>query len=108
MGDTYLHSLINESVEQVANSQAALEAQVKAQKINQVVDKLEERYNAPETVVKDLVASFLLPEVEKEQLRRVVATDQKKFAEATRRSIEKAVVGVEQKFREQGGGEPTS
>ena len=52
-----------------ARDKALQEAKLKAATISGLIDGLEEKYNSPDVVVKDLVASFLLPAVEREGLR---------------------------------------
>jgi hypothetical protein len=67
---------------------------LKAEKINDVVDKLEERYNRPEVVVQDLIASFLLPEVDRQLVREEVAVDQAKVSLAVRDALSAATEQV--------------
>ena len=83
-----------EQLEQVADDTAAQEALLKAEKINEVVDKLEERYNRPEVVVQDLVASFLLPEVDRQLVREEVAVDQAKVSLGVRDALRVATEEV--------------
>ena len=94
--DKYLSEVIGDKLEQVADDTAAQEALLKAEKINEVVDKLEERYNRPEVVVQDLVASFLLPEVDRQLVREEVAVDQAKVSLAVRDSLSVATEQVSQ------------
>ena len=79
----------------MAEDTAAQESLLKAEKINEVVDRLEERYNQPEVVVQDLVASFLLPEVDRQLVREEVAVDQAKISLAVRDSLAEATEAVE-------------
>ena len=92
--DKYLSEVIFDKLEQVADDTAAQEALLKAEKINEVVDKLEERYNRPEVVVQDLLASFLLPEVDRQLVREEVAVDQAKVSLAVRDSLSAAAEQV--------------
>ena len=93
--DKYLSEVINDTAERVAEDTAAQESLLKAEKINEVVDRLEERYNQPEVVVQDLVASFLLPEVDRQLVREEVAVDQAKISLAVRDSLAEATEAVE-------------
>jgi hypothetical protein len=74
----------------VAQDTAAQETLLKAEKINEVVDKLEERYNRPEVIVQDLVASFLLPEVDRQLIREEMALDQAKVSLSVRDALSTA------------------
>eukprot|EP01047_Picozoa_sp_COSAG01_P007569 COSAG01_NODE_289_length_19391_cov_119.323122_5_plen_649_part_00 len=85
--DRYLSEIMQGRVEAVAEDTAAQESLLKAEKINAVVDRLEERYNRPEVIVQDLVASYLLPEVDRQLLREEMALDQAKLSLAVRNTL---------------------
>jgi hypothetical protein len=38
--------------------------------LNKFIDKVEERRNKPEVQIKDLVSSFLIPDVQRKKLQR--------------------------------------
>jgi hypothetical protein len=50
--------------------QAFKEAQLKVKKLNNIIDKMEERRNKPEVLIKDLVSSFLIPDVQRKKIQR--------------------------------------
>jgi len=50
--------------------QAYEEAKLKVQTLNNFIDKVEERRNKPEVLIKDLVSSFLIPDVQRKKLQR--------------------------------------
>eukprot|EP00741_Cyanophora_paradoxa_P003327 tig00000692_g3233.t1 len=85
--DSYLEEIVAGVIDRSAEEQAAHEARVKAERINTIVDLLEERYNDPETIVTDLVRSFLLPEVERSRLRHAVEQEQRKHIHAAHNEI---------------------
>jgi pregnane X receptor len=92
--DKYLTEVIGEQLERVADDTAAQEALHKAEKINGIVDQLEERYNRPEVIVQDLLASFLLPEVDRQLVREEIAVDQAKVSLAVRDALSTATEQV--------------
>jgi len=61
-----------------------------------VVDKLEERYNRPEVIVQDLVASFLLPEVDRQLVREEMALEMAKVSLAVRDTLVTTTAEVEE------------
>ncbi|KAJ3279411.1 Cilia- and flagella-associated protein 91, partial [Borealophlyctis nickersoniae] len=70
--ESYLEDIVAESVDRVASSAAREQVREYARKINEVVDEIERRQSTvqgEDMTVADLVASFLIPEVEKETLR---------------------------------------
>eukprot|EP00743_Colponemidia_sp_Colp-15_P003486 GILK01003764.1.p1 GENE.GILK01003764.1~~GILK01003764.1.p1 ORF type:complete len:665 (+),score=144.46 GILK01003764.1:160-2154(+) len=95
--DSYLQSIITESVSKASAKQAMEEAKLKAERINKIVDALEEQYNSPETIVKELVNSFLLPEVQREKVQRNVQLQERRFIEAAHRTIRKTMDATETK-----------
>lgn len=94
--DNFLSEIISKRVERAAQDSAAQESLLKAEKINEVVDKLEERYNRPEVIVQDLVASFLLPEVDRQLVREEMALEMAKVSLAVRDTLVTTTAEVEE------------
>ena len=69
------------------------EAHAKVTCVNAIVDELEAERNSPEAIVKDLVSSFLMPEIEREALQRHVHVESKKFVLAAHNSIYQSGIG---------------
>merc|ERR1712100_553345 len=92
--DSYLEEVLTNTVEQAAQSRALTEARLKAAKINQVVDTLEASVQEPEVVVRELVASFLLPHVQRGQLQRRLKVEEQRFARAAMESLDKSLTEV--------------
>ncbi len=66
--DSYLQNIITHTVDTTSSVQAYAEAKLKAQTLNNFIDKMEERRNKPEVLIKDLVSSFLIPDVQRKKL----------------------------------------
>ena len=58
------------TIDNTSSLQAYQEAKLKADTLNKFIDKMEERRNKPETLIKDLVSSFLIPDVQRKKLQR--------------------------------------
>ena len=71
--------------------QAFEEAKLKVKTINQFLDKMEKKNNKPDTYVKDLVSSFLIPDVERKKVQRQVQFEERKYLEAARKTIQQSV-----------------
>ncbi|RKO83894.1 hypothetical protein BDK51DRAFT_33266, partial [Blyttiomyces helicus] len=115
--DSYLEDVIAGSVDETASVQARADVRKYADKINEIVDGIRHREEAGESdmTVADLVASFLIPEVERETLRNKIKHDQRKYLLAAHRTIYGELGTVERKpapapQRQQSGAEkrPTS
>ncbi len=68
--DSYLQGIVVNTIDTTSSLQAYEEAKLKAQTLNNFLDRIEERRNKPETFIKDLVASFLIPDVQRKKLQR--------------------------------------
>lgn len=73
--DSYLQGIVVNTIDTTSSLQAYEEAKLKAQTLNNFLDRIEERRNKPEVFIKDLVASFLIPDVQRKKLQR-----QRKYA----------------------------
>ena len=58
------------TIDNTSSLQAYQEAKLKVSKINDYLDKVERKNNHPEVIIKDLVSSFLIPDVERKKVER--------------------------------------
>jgi hypothetical protein len=56
-----------------------------------ILDGLEEELNSQEVVVRDLVASFLMPQVERTRVQDQISQEQAKFEHAARKELDVAM-----------------
>ena len=56
------------TIDNTSSLQAYQEAKLKAETLNKFIDRMEERRNKPEVIIKDLVSSFLIPDVQRKKL----------------------------------------
>jgi RNA polymerase-interacting CarD/CdnL/TRCF family regulator len=89
--DSYLQGIVVNTIDTTSSLQAYEEAKLKAQTLNNFLDKIEERRNKPETLIKDLVASFLIPDVQRKKLQRQLQFEEKKFLETAKKIIQSSV-----------------
>ncbi len=66
--DSYLQSIITKTIDDTSSSQAYQEAKLKVKSINEFLDRVENKRNKPEQLIKDLVSAFLIPDVERKRL----------------------------------------
>lgn len=88
--DTYLQNILFDAVVHRAKEQALDEAQLRAFHINRIVDNMEDRNNQPHLVVKDLVSSFLIPEVQRQKIQRQIRAEEKRNLAAARGLLKEA------------------
>ena len=92
--DSYLETILAQSVQQTSRKQAMMEANAKASFLNEIVDGLETEDVSEADVVKDLVSSFLLPEVSRADLRSQVKADQQRLVKAAHEEVMGALTNV--------------
>lgn len=74
--------------------------QQKVHRLNKIIDKVEERHNKPRHIVKDLMTSFLIPDVERRKLQKQVQLEQR-FIESSRKVIQASVNNAGQKLEQE-------
>jgi len=89
--DSYLQNIFGKTIDKTSSLQAFEEAKLKAQTLNKFIDKVEAKKNKPEVLIKDLVSSFLIPDVERKQVQKKLQFEEKKFLEAARKTIQQSV-----------------
>lgn len=96
--DSYLQNIFCNTIDKTSSLQALEEAKLKAQTLNKFIDKVESSKNKPEVLIKDLVSSFLIPDVERKQVQKKLQFEEKKFLEAARKTIQTSVSNAGQKL----------
>jgi hypothetical protein len=92
--DSYLQNIITKTIDDTSSSQAYQEAKLKVKSINEYLDKAEDKKNKPDQLIKDLVSSFLIPDIERKRLQRQLQFEERKYLEAARKTIQQSVVNT--------------
>jgi hypothetical protein len=85
--ESYLESIVNTSIETAACDLATEIARRDAEKITKFTSTAASRRGDDTIVARDLVAAFLLPEIEKETLRKRLAIEQRRIRRAADNSV---------------------
>ena len=72
--DSYINSLFTNTVNKVSKKQVIKEIEIKANKLNKIVDSIENKFVRDDVRIRDLVSSFIIPEIERKKKQ-----DQSKF-----------------------------
>ena len=96
--DSYLHNIITGTIDDTSSQQAYFEAKLKVKSINEFLDKQEAKRNSPAQLIKDLVSSFLIPDIDRKQNQRNVQLEERKFLEAARKTIQQSVINTGSKL----------
>lgn len=89
--DSYLQNIISNTIDNTSSMQAFEEAKLKVKTINQFLDKTEKRNNQPDVYIRDLVQSFLIPDVDRKWNQRQIQYQERKYLEAARKIIKDSV-----------------
>jgi hypothetical protein len=99
--------LVDDILEEVAteqsHAQARHELHVRSAGVDGIVLQLENDLDSDETVVRELVASFLLPHVQRQHVRRQVAQEQRKYVTAAHALLTEVATGMSQPKPEPSG-----
>jgi hypothetical protein len=91
--DTYLESVLAQAVHETAEKQSMVEINAKAAFLNGIVDEIDDAERSDADVVKDLVSTFLLPEVSRADLQTYVESVQTARLRATKEELLSAIAG---------------
>ncbi|GMF10576.1 unnamed protein product [Phytophthora lilii] len=86
--------VLEEVVLEQSHAQALHELHVSSAGVDGIVLKLENELDSDETVVRELVASFLLPHVQRQHVRRQVTQEQRKYVTAAYALLTEMAAGM--------------
>jgi len=85
--DSWLMSVINETVDVTAKEQSTVELSLRSQYVNKIIDDLEYKANKPQLIIKDLLHSYMLPQVQREIAKKGFQRDNKRFGNAVNKVL---------------------
>ena len=88
--DSYLNEVVREAVDGAASDTASREMRVMRGGLAPSISRLEDERNTADVVVRDVVSSFLMPEVQRTRARRDMASSDRRFAEAAEYAAKEA------------------
>jgi hypothetical protein len=66
--DSYINNLFSNTVNNVSKKQVMREIEIKANKLNKIVDRIENDFIGDDVRVRDLVSSFIIPEIDRKKV----------------------------------------
>jgi len=94
--ESYTSELLAEKTDEVAHSQAVAEVTGNAAAVAPIANLAGTSEEQQDDTIRDLVASFLLPEVERHRVRQQIQEEEKRFVDAAHKSIQQIVQDVEE------------
>ncbi|KAG7393508.1 hypothetical protein PHYPSEUDO_007345 [Phytophthora pseudosyringae] len=92
----FVDDVLEEVALEQAHAQALHELHVRSAGVDGIVLQLENEMDSDETVVRELVASFLLPHVQRQHVRRQVTQEQMKYMTAAHTLLTDMAAGMSQ------------
>lgn len=85
--DSYINSLLSSNVNKVSKKQVMREIEIKAKKLNTIVDMIEGEFIKDDITVKDLVSTFIIPEISRKKVEDKTELEEKRFIETAKDTI---------------------
>jgi hypothetical protein len=95
--DSYMDELVNDQLEGQAHAQAITEITGNPDAVAPLANLGQGNEEEDDESIRDLVASFLLPEVERHRVREQIQQEERRYVDAAHKSIEDSVKDVEDK-----------
>eukprot|EP00331_Platyophrya_macrostoma_P030688 CAMPEP_0176453828 /NCGR_PEP_ID=MMETSP0127-20121128/29490_1 /TAXON_ID=938130 /ORGANISM="Platyophrya macrostoma, Strain WH" /LENGTH=552 /DNA_ID=CAMNT_0017842801 /DNA_START=223 /DNA_END=1881 /DNA_ORIENTATION=+ len=89
--DTYLSRMVGDAVEKASSRQAGMMAKIRKEEIDKQIEKLENKQSKPPSVIKDLLLSFLIPNIQRSKVQKQIAIEEKRFIESAKRSVKETL-----------------
>merc|ERR1719174_1153838 len=96
--DSYVDELIEEMSDTAAADAALKEISLSHSVMNPIMNQLEAGNTKESDVIRDLLSSMLLPEVEKRMLRREIEMEERRFVDAAHKSITNMMSDVKEEL----------
>lgn len=90
-GADFIQDIIRDVIQEQAHVAAMDELDVMTHGVSGIVTQLEAEFNSEQAIVKELVASFLLPQVQRSHVRSQVVQEQRKYASAAHSVLAEAM-----------------
>ena len=96
--DSYINSLFTNTVNKVSKKQVIKEIEIKANKLNKIVDKIEDKFVKDDVRIRDLVSSFIIPEIERKKKQDQIELEEKRFIERAKVAINTSLRNAENEY----------
>ena len=96
--DSYINSLFTNTVNKVSKKQVIKEIEIKANKLNTIVDKIEDKFVKDDVRIRDLVSSFIIPEIERKKKQDQIELEEKRFIERAKVAINTSLRNAENEY----------
>ncbi|KAG2812570.1 hypothetical protein PC129_g7451 [Phytophthora cactorum] len=103
----FVDDVLEEIALEQSHAQALNQLHIRSAGVDGIVLQLEDEMDSDETVVRELVASFLLPHVQRQHVRRQVTQEQKKYVTAAHTLFTEMAAGMSQPLSSKEDGHAT-
>ena len=96
--DSYINALFTNTVNKVSKKQVIKEIEIKANKLNKIVDAIENKFVKDDVRIRDLVSSFIIPEIERKKKQDQIELEEKRFIERAKVAINTSLRNAEKEY----------
>ena len=96
--DSYINSLFTNTVNKVSKKQVIKEIEIKANKLNKIVDSIENKFVKDDVRIRDLVSSVIIPEIEKKKKQDQIELEEKRFIERAKVAINTSLINAQNEY----------
>ena len=99
--DSYINSLFTNTVNKVSKKQVIKEIEIKANKLNKIVDSIENKFVKDDVRIRDLVSSFIIPEIERKKKQDTQELEEKRFIERAKVAINTSLKNAQKEYNKE-------
>jgi len=99
--DSYINSLFTNTVNKVSKKQVIKEIEIKANKLNKIVDSIENKFVKDDVRIRDLVSSFIIPEIERKKKQDTLELEEKRFIERAKVAINTSLKNAQKEYNKE-------
>jgi hypothetical protein len=89
--DTFLNVTFGNALEIASSRQAGMMAKLRKEKVDTQIENLENKSSKPQSVIRDLLLAFLIPNIQRNKIQEQIQVEEKRFAETAKKSLKQSL-----------------
>jgi len=97
--DTFLNVAFGNALEIASSRQAGMMAKLRKEKVDTQIENLENKRSKPQSVIRDLLLAFLIPNIQRNKVQEQIKVEEKRFAETAKKSLKESLAQTINTFK---------
>jgi len=97
--DTFLNVSFGNALEIASSRQAGMMAKLRKEKIDTQIENIENKRSKPQSVIRDLLLAFLIPNIQRNKIQKQIEVEEKRFAETAKKSLKESLTQTANTFK---------